>query len=139
MWEKVHEEFTELKAEIERLTEENDILSKVIGSSKRKTRIYELQKQVDELTAFKNEAISMGLYGIGRKDGEEVAVKSTAKEICKAIHEDLQADLFDLKHSIFDTERQKAQEQQNIGILSAQDTVSRFEKKIKEHYGVEVE
>ena len=28
----------------------------------------ELQKQVDELTAFKNEAISMSLYGKGRKD-----------------------------------------------------------------------
>ena len=40
-----------------------------------------LQKQVDELTAFKNEAISMSLYGKGRKDGEEVAVKDTAREI----------------------------------------------------------
>ena len=33
----------------------------------------ELQKQVDELTAFKNEAISTSLYGIGRKDGKAVA------------------------------------------------------------------
>ena len=33
----------------------------------------ELKKQVDELTAFKNEAISMNLYEKGRKDGEEVA------------------------------------------------------------------
>lgn len=41
----------------------------------------ELQKQVDELTAFKTEAISISLYGKGRKDGEEVAVKDTAKEI----------------------------------------------------------
>ena len=44
-------------------------------------RLLESQKQVDELTAFKNEAISMSLYGKGRKDGEEVAVKDTAKEI----------------------------------------------------------
>jgi chromosome segregation ATPase len=44
-----------------------------------------LQKQVDELTAFKNEAISMSLYGKGRKDGEEVAVKDTAKEILQEL------------------------------------------------------
>ena len=48
-------------------------------------RITELQKQVDELTAFKNEAISMSLYGKGRKDGAEVAVKDTAKEILQKI------------------------------------------------------
>ena len=50
-----------------------------------KKRETKLQKQVDELTAFKNEAISMSLYGKGRKDGEEIgrtqAVKDTAKEI----------------------------------------------------------
>ena len=33
----------------------------------------ELQKQVDELTAFKNEAISTSLYGVGRRDGKAIA------------------------------------------------------------------
>ena len=32
----------------------------------------ELRKQVDELTAFKEEAISMNLYGKGRKDGAKL-------------------------------------------------------------------
>jgi hypothetical protein len=49
-------------------------------------RLQERQKQVDELTAFKNEAISMSLYGKGRKDGEEVAVKDTAKEILQMLY-----------------------------------------------------
>ena len=44
-----------------------------------------LQKQVDELTAFKNEAISMSLYGKGRKDGEAVAVKDTADKIFRQV------------------------------------------------------
>lgn len=47
--EQVKAEDAELQKQVETLTEEINILSKVIGSSKRKTRIYELQKQVDEL------------------------------------------------------------------------------------------
>lgn len=94
------------KAEIERLTEENKelatnkkcettifnelcltlgVVKAVEELEKQKKENAELQKQVDELTAFKTEAISMSLYGKGRKDGEEVgyrqAVKDTAKEI----------------------------------------------------------
>ena len=72
----------------------------------------ELQKQVDELTAFKNEAISLSLYGKGRKDGEEVAVKDTAKEILEM------ADKI------------------NKG---GQNDLCEFEVAIKERYGVEVE
>ena len=45
----------------------------------------ELQKQVDELTAFKNEAISLSLYGVGLKDGKQQAVKDTAKEIFETL------------------------------------------------------
>ncbi len=78
------------QAEIERLTEEsnemfdrhsieNQAASLLID--KRNKENSKLQKQVDELTAFKTEAISMSLYGKGRKDGEEVAVKDTAKKI----------------------------------------------------------
>ena len=85
------------KAEIERLTEELEIEKhnhkatqwyldnsfnegvRLLGENE------ELKKQVDELKAFKNEAISMSLYGKGRKDGEEVAVKDTAKEILAEI------------------------------------------------------
>jgi hypothetical protein len=70
---------------------------------------------------------------------EKQAVKDTAKEICKAIHEDLQATLYNLKHFITDIESQKTQEQQNIGIIKAQNAVSEFEKTIKKRYGVEVE
>ena len=73
------------KAEIERLTEENWQLKGYNNGLEYEN--HELQKQVDELTAFKNEAISMSLYGKGRKDGEEVAVKDTAKEICDLILE----------------------------------------------------
>ena len=81
-----HEEFAKkANAEIERLTEENGWLSK--ECNKTTAECVELQKQVDELKAFKNEAISMSLYGKGRKDGEEVAVKDTAKEICDLILE----------------------------------------------------
>jgi DNA repair exonuclease SbcCD ATPase subunit len=67
------------KAEIERLTEYNANLNGMCLEFIDKNT--ELKKQVDELTAFKKEAISMSLYGKGRKDGEEVAVKDTAKEI----------------------------------------------------------
>ena len=35
--------------------------------------IHRLQRENEQLTAFKNEAISMSLYGKGRKDGEDVA------------------------------------------------------------------
>lgn len=76
----------EQKAKIERLTEEKwqaqddlDNYHEMLQEAEKENT--ELQKQVDELTAFKNEAISMSLYGKGRKDGEEVAVKDTAKEI----------------------------------------------------------
>lgn len=78
--------FFKANEEIERLTEENGYLD---GCAKQFLADYqkceidraELQNQVNELTAFKNEAISMSLYGKGRKDGEAVAVKDTAKEI----------------------------------------------------------
>ncbi len=83
---------------IQRLTEENAILkgnppmcvgrsngktirAKLLAFDKMKERNAELQKQVDALMGFKNEAISMSLYGKGRKDGAEVAVKDMAKEI----------------------------------------------------------
>ena len=79
-----HEEFTKkAKAEIERLTEEKTQSAETAVEVLEQN--LELQKQVDELTAFKTEAISMSLYGKGRKDGEEVAVKDTAKEIYKEI------------------------------------------------------
>lgn len=87
-----HEAFTKkAKAEIERLTEERDVYLDDCSAVRHKLRQeieekFELQKQVDELTAFKNEAISMSLYGKGRKDGEEVAVKDTAKEILDMLY-----------------------------------------------------
>jgi hypothetical protein len=43
------------------------------------------REEIKRLTAFKNEAISMSLYGKGRKDGEEIAVKDTAKEILQEL------------------------------------------------------
>lgn len=76
--------FFKAQEEVERLTEENEAYKEVkhidiINELSKENA--ELQKQVDELTAFKNEAISTSLYGVGRKDGAEVAVKETAKEI----------------------------------------------------------
>ena len=71
------------KAEIERLTEENGQLKGYNSGLE-----YELelkQKRVDELTAFKDEAISMSLYGKGRKDGEEVGYKQAIKNIAKEV------------------------------------------------------
>lgn len=41
----------------------------------------ELQKQVDELTDFKNQVTLFGLYGAGLENGRKQAVKDTAKEI----------------------------------------------------------
>ena len=41
----------------------------------------ELQKQVDELTDFKNQVTLFGLYGAGLGNGRKQAVKDTAKEI----------------------------------------------------------
>ena len=78
------------KKEIERLT---GVVNRLETADKcgRRMRsldmgeIAELQRQVDELTAFKNEAIALSLYGKGRKDGEEVAVKDTAKEILQMV------------------------------------------------------
>ena len=80
---RVVQEHAEQKAEIERLTEENRVV--IHNMDFHRNKKFELQKQVDELTAFKNEAISLSLYGKGRKDGEEVAVKDTAKEILTEI------------------------------------------------------
>ena len=75
-----HEEFTKkAKAEIERLTEYNANLNGMCLEFIDKNA--ELQKQVDELKAFKDEAISLSLYGVGLKDGKALAVKDTVKEI----------------------------------------------------------
>lgn len=50
-----------------------------------------LKKEVDDLTAFKEEAISMNLYEKGKQDGKDLwyrqAVKDTAREICNLILE----------------------------------------------------
>lgn len=46
----------------------------------------ELQKQVDELTAFKNEAISLSLYGKGREDGKAETVRKTIDDMGKEIY-----------------------------------------------------
>ena len=77
------------------LVQENELLTDTLNqyingeliNAETMGKIISLENQVDELTAFKNEAISMSLYGKGRKDGEEVAVKATAKEICDLILE----------------------------------------------------
>lgn len=87
---RIVEEHIKQKAEIERLTEENGYLDGcakqfLADYQKCEVEVAELQKQVDELTAFKNEAISMSLYGKGRKDGEEVAVKDTAKKFAERL------------------------------------------------------
>jgi hypothetical protein len=73
-----------LQSENERLTEEVnqdtithiDICTENLSLRKQNA---ELQKQVDELTAFQDEALSMNLYRKGRKDG--------AKEIYKMADE----------------------------------------------------
>lgn len=62
-----------LKAEIKRELAEHEEFTKTAKS------------EIERLTAFKNEAISTSLYGVGRKDGEEFAVKETAKEILGVI------------------------------------------------------
>ena len=68
---------------IHRLQGENKRLEKLLDDKCDRCieRGHELQKQVDELTTFKNEAISLSLYGKGRKDGEEVATKDTAERV----------------------------------------------------------
>lgn len=155
----------EQKAEIERLSEENENLKADIlryedmEFTEKHCDLYgenetlkhwlkrlnaeneALQKQVDELKLELQGQFDKGVKAgcLMSKVKEQQAVKDTAKEICKAIHKDLQAALFNLKHFITDSEGQKAQEQQNIGIIKAQDAVSEFEKTIKERYGVEVE
>lgn len=126
------------KAENERLTEENAILkgnppmivgrsngktirAKLLAFDKMKERNAELQKQVDELMGFKNEAISMSLYGKGRKDGEEGAVKATAKEVLQMLHDIGGCD---------------ATDEWSKGYDAAIDTAY---EAVKKRYGVEVE
>ena len=82
-FDKMKEQNAELQKQVEKLKEENEYLDIVARQSLADYQT--VQVQVDELTAFKNEAISMSLYGKGRKDGEEVAVKDTAKEIWEHI------------------------------------------------------
>jgi hypothetical protein len=140
------------KAEIERLTEENKHLDKLLGE-KRLDELNvakqivaqncslneenaELQKQVDELTAFKNEAISMSLYGKGRKDGEAVAVKDTAKEI-----------LDDLRNIFIEQSSYGCDANQHIGYYDYVVKIGLVIEQVEEYaklkygieYGVEVE
>lgn len=78
--------FFKAQEELERLTEEKDKYQEKWQTSYMNE--LNLQKQVEKLTAFKNEAISTSLYEVGRKDGEEVAEeikKDTAKEILGVI------------------------------------------------------
>lgn len=126
------ERVAELQNRVEKLTEENEILkgnppvlagrslgktirAKLLSFDRMKEQNAELQKQVDELTAFKNEAISTSLYGKGRKDGEEVAVKDTVKEIYTQVLEWLPIG-------------------EDYGVF-----IDNIEMWLKERYGVEVE
>ena len=79
----------------------------------------ELRTKVDELTAFKNEAISMSLYGKGRKDGEEVGYQQAVKDTAREIYDKVEEIWIHCP---------------TICVLA-----QRIEKWIKERYGVEVE
>lgn len=135
------QENADQKAEIERLTDTlNQYINGELINADTMGKIISLEKQVDELKSENTELYKEHTTLIaGSILEKQNTVKDTAKEICKAIHEDLQATLFNLKHFITDSEGQKAQEQQNIGIIKAQDAVSEFEKTLKKRYGVEVE
>ncbi len=131
-WENMHDKVCAQYENLEDKTEEYEN-----AITMKQYRIDELQKQVDELK--ERAKIDLEHERVWGKIQTKQVVKDTAKEICKAIHEDLQATLCNLKYFITDIESQKTQEQQNIGIIKAQNAVSEFEKTIKKRYGVEVE
>ena len=121
----------ELQKQVEKLTEEKWKVQDDLDNCHAENT--ELQKQVDELTAFKNEAISMSLYGKGRKDGAEVAVKDTAKEILQG---------FDkwLKQAISDSYDKSVKGSIHYGGKNrAFHEVKELVKKVAESKGVEVE
>ena len=117
--------------QVDELTEENGWLEGYNSGLKYENA--ELQKQVDELTAFKNEAISMSLYGKGRKDGEKIAVKDTAKEIFMEILSRMKK-LKDMFESPFGDYRESKEH-----LVATIDIEIMGIKNLAKQYGVEVE
>ena len=84
------EEAKELKAEIERLTAEIDQRREMMNRmncnyATELQKNAELQKQVDELTEFKKEVFSLGLYKLGLSDG----VNSFAERLKEEVNGDI--------------------------------------------------
>lgn len=70
--------FDSQKAEIERLKEKFSISH---YKDSWKNKFFKAQEEIERLTAFKDEAISLSLYEVGLKDGKALAEKDTAKQI----------------------------------------------------------
>ena len=77
---KIIEYHDSLQDEVAMLKEERENMQAVI---------FALEEDKRMLQNFKDEAISMSLYGKGRKDGEEVAHKQAVKDTAKEILQDL--------------------------------------------------